>query len=863
MRMEKNDIRQKQDVGKHISARAIIFCICMMVLVCMAGKGRNVQAAGYDYPVEKTKEVQVLDAECRDSQGVKYTLDEVKNTAMIGNYAGGLINTSGYQKTDDGVCIIPEKVSYQGKEYTVTTLDRDVFSSNETIRVLVLPDTITELKSPYIWSNMQTQYLYVGKGLNLTQCSMENCSNLREVAVSEDNPYVKNVDDVIYSKDGKTLLYNPPMREGSTLGEYQVLEGTEVIAEKAFRESRYRNITLPDSVKEIGFEAFAFCSWLRTMDLSRVEKIDGFLFCGGDYSLQSIKFPDNDYTMGMDIGDQYMPMRAVMLTKGLHVSNFESSSFEKMQYLECAAVQDGVTTLGEREFRACGRLRMVLLPDTLQSLPDQCLSECSSLEKLYIPPSVTSIGKDVLAECSSIVIYGEEGSAAEDYALEHGFSFEDVSSHDHEHLSDTVVYEDPYMKITAKYCTECGYAKDIAQEMKDGSPDADITNGVYDMQLEKTREKVVLGRNMTDTQGVVYSIAKQTQTASVVRTENQEDQTSIVIPEIVVKDGVEYVVDQVKNKAFASNDHVISITLCDTIQTLGEDGALASESLKYVYIGEGVINMLGTVFPHDSAIRGIWISPGNSLYYVKDHTVYQCNCNGERDFMVYEYTPENTTPSDDPERDDGKKDDPSNGETGDSDKKDPNASDSGSSGSDTSQGSTSGEETSQQPDNQPDAGTGGTEPGNTGNPTGDGQTTDGSGSVLGTNANGTSASENLNHLKPDLEPDDSKRNSGENKANDLPEPKLKVTKKCTSDGVHYLQLDMKKLSGKYIELYVQKGNGKYKKIKLRSSRIKKKSLQLKIGYKPDGKKMRVKVRTYTKAKGKKKYSGWSKPITVK
>ncbi len=88
-------------------------------------------------------------------------------------------------------------------------------------------------------------------------------------------------------------------------------------------------------------------------------------------------------------------------------------------------------------------------------------------------------------------------------------------------------------------------------------------------------------------------------------------------------------------------------------------------------------------------------------------------------------------------------------------------------------------------------------------------------------------------------------------------------KKCTPDGVHYLQLDMKKLSGKYIELYVQKGNGKYKKIKLRSNRIRKKSLQLKIGYKPDGKKMRIKVRTYRKVKGKKKYSGWSKSITVK
>lgn len=55
MRMEKNDIRQKQDVGKHVPAWTIIFCICMMVLVCMTGNRYNVQAAGYDYPIEKRR----------------------------------------------------------------------------------------------------------------------------------------------------------------------------------------------------------------------------------------------------------------------------------------------------------------------------------------------------------------------------------------------------------------------------------------------------------------------------------------------------------------------------------------------------------------------------------------------------------------------------------------------------------------------------------------------------------------------------------------------------------------------------------------------------------------------------------------
>ena len=366
MRMLKRNISRIEDIRQCVLLWKM-FGVCVVLLVCIIGKRNNVQAAEYDYPIEETKVVQVLDEDCRDSQGIKYALDDEHGTAMIGNYADGYTDSSGYQETEDGVCIIPEKVSYQGKEYTVTTMDQEVFTNNETIRVLVIPDTITETKSSLIWSNMQAQYLYVGKGLDLTQCSMENCSNLREVAVSGDNPYVKNVDGVIYSKDGKTLLYNPPMREGSALGEYQVLDGTETIASQAFRESRYRSIRLPDSVKRIGFGTFAFCTWLRTMDLSNVEEIGACPFYGGDYSLQAIQFPKRDYTLRLYTMDQYVPMRALLLTKGLHLEDKNSSSFGEMKYLQCAAVQDGVTAIGEKEFQKCGRLQMVFRKNVFQN----------------------------------------------------------------------------------------------------------------------------------------------------------------------------------------------------------------------------------------------------------------------------------------------------------------------------------------------------------------------------------------------------------------------------------------------------------------------------------------------------------------
>lgn len=800
-------MRRTEDIQSHILVWRMLFCICMVTAICVIGKEHDVQATGYDYPIEKTKEVQVLDEDYKDAQGVTYTLDEATHTAMVGGKSNNDINTSGYKGANDGVCIIPEKVSYEEKEYIVTTLKEKAFKSNSMLRVLVIPDTVVEFKGVEAWTYMDNmQYLYIGKGLNLMQCSMERCIELREVAVSEENPYVKNVDGVIYSKDGKILVYNPSMRPESAFAEYQVLEGTETIGDSAFKECRYRKILLPKSVKRIENQAFIRCYWLQTVDMSNVEDISDGVLDRCNYSLKSIYLPKGDYTMGGGIINGYYvlkdnpPMRALFLTKGMQKKNWNSSSFSGMPYLKIVAVQDQITTFSKYEFQDCTNLETVLLPDTLQSLPEKCFSKCTALKKLYIPPSVTTIGEDVLAECSP-VIYGEAGSVAEDYALEKGFTFVDVSSHDHSHLTNTTVYEDGYMKITAKYCSECGYAKDIQQEIKNEDADLDITNGVYDFQLEKTHDKVVLERNMMDEQGVVYGIDKKNHTASVVRVEDREEQHSIVIPEVVIKDGIEYIVNNVKENAMVSNEHIVSVTLSDAVRTL-EDGSLAAKSLKYVYIGTGLMTIGWNNFANDNVICGIWIAPGNPQLYVKDHIVYTHNINGWPDRIEFDYTSDES-------KEEGKKN------------------------QDTTETTTS-EETE--------------------------QPTDRDGNISQTDEGNISVAEDSKTQATTTEVTSEQQNRVENS---LQKPKLKVKKRCTSNGVHYLQLNLKKLSGKYIELYVKKGRGTYKNIKLRSNRIKKRNMQLKIGYKPDGKKLRIKVRTYRKVNGKKIYSEWSKTILVK
>lgn len=74
----------------------------------------------------------------------------------------------------------------------------------------------------------------------------------RRLAVSEDNPVYKSVDNVLFSKDGKTLLRYCGKREGR---EYEVPEGTVEIAAYAFFVARIEKLYIPSSVtivKECG-----------------------------------------------------------------------------------------------------------------------------------------------------------------------------------------------------------------------------------------------------------------------------------------------------------------------------------------------------------------------------------------------------------------------------------------------------------------------------------------------------------------------------------------------------------------------------------------------------------------------------------
>lgn len=87
-----------------------------------------------------------------------------------------------------------------------------------------------------------------------------------EFDLDPDNKYMTCVDNVIFSKDGKTLMSYAARNHRLS---YTIPDGTENIVERAFGSSyALREITMPDTVKSVDKNAFEYARYMKIVRLS-------------------------------------------------------------------------------------------------------------------------------------------------------------------------------------------------------------------------------------------------------------------------------------------------------------------------------------------------------------------------------------------------------------------------------------------------------------------------------------------------------------------------------------------------------------------------------------------------------------------
>lgn len=219
-----------------------------------------------------------------------------------------------------------------------------------------------------------------------------------------------------------------------------------------------KDVKLPETVTEIGAQAFYSCLRLQNVDLSNVTSIGNRAFEGckalsktelsADIAHMGIMVFDGTNVVENSVGDAIILGNVLygLTDKTLteytvpnNVTKFAGGAFadcnklEKIDYshdveflgdytfyncsaLTSATISQNQTEIGEYDFYKCSSLTEISLPIGLKSIGDFAFYKCSSLKEVAIPSGVTDIGDAAFSETAITSIVLPEGLNKVGYA---------------------------------------------------------------------------------------------------------------------------------------------------------------------------------------------------------------------------------------------------------------------------------------------------------------------------------------------------------------------------------------------------------------------------------------------------------------
>ena len=156
----------------------------------------------------------------------------------------------------------------------------------------VIPDSVTKIadKTFYNCSSL-TSVTIPNSVTSIGSDAFFGCSSLTSITVDENNVNYKSIDGNLYSKDGTTLI---KYAIGKTETSFTIPDSVTNIGNNAFSGCRsLTGITIPNSVTSIGSWAFSGCRSLTSITIPDSVTIIGSWAFSGCRSLTSITIPDS------------------------------------------------------------------------------------------------------------------------------------------------------------------------------------------------------------------------------------------------------------------------------------------------------------------------------------------------------------------------------------------------------------------------------------------------------------------------------------------------------------------------------------------------------------------------------------------
>lgn len=390
--------------------------------------------------------------------------------AALDSYAGftfnvglGDITIHSYTGTEADL-VIPAEIN--GRK--VRCLSRYCILENCYVETLVISEGIEEICSefagscPYLRSIAIPSTAKQLSGTSDTVVSglggfVDSCDALETITLAAGNPYLCLADNVLYDKDMTEILCYPARKKDVA---FRIPESVTRIQDSTFQNNPYlQEVIIPDGVTYIGYWAFNGCGSLKKANIpTACEVIGQYAFKGtqlaevhipaGMREIRPTAFSSTLRSITVDADNaRYYAVDNVLYSRDGwiiayaalkpetsftipdDVTTIVMHAFDHAANLKEVIFHDGVSVIEHGAFYGCSGLEEIALPDSLTELNGSVFFDCTALAKIVIPPSVKTMADGfIFANNPGVIIYGEAGSTAQEWAEEYGYLFHEIGA---------------------------------------------------------------------------------------------------------------------------------------------------------------------------------------------------------------------------------------------------------------------------------------------------------------------------------------------------------------------------------------------------------------------------------------------------